>query len=293
MSAPASTAASTSSRRVRPQTFTSGRGRISRSRPAGSSARISAEPMRIASAPASSAAAPCARECTPLSATTAVVCPHARNQVQLRHAVDLECRKVARVDADDLGLEPDRALQLSGVVCLDERLEAELARVRHQGGCALVVDVAQKNEDGVRTRDLRFQEVELFGEESLGQERRRRCSRAALRSSSEPPKRSSTRIEIAAAPAFANCAASWAGSASGRRSPADGDRRLTSAMAPRPGAERALRNRPIRLRRSPARTRSAARVVLLPPRSRAPSGRRRGPRAGRQRGRLPRSPPPR
>jgi hypothetical protein len=74
---------------------------------------------------------------------------------------------------------------------------------------------------------------------------------AALRSPTEPPKRSSTRIEIAPAPAAANCAASRAGSASGLRSPADGERRFTSAMAPSPGPASASRKRPT-TRRPPA-----------------------------------------
>src|ERR671937_431503 len=66
---------------------------------------------------------------------------------------------------------------------------------------------------------------------------------AALRSSNEPPNRSSTRTETAAAPALVNCDASRAGSASGRRSPADGERRFTSAMAASPGAASASRKR--------------------------------------------------
>ena len=61
MSAPASTAASTSSWRVSPQTLTSGRESRSRSFAPGSAACISAVPTSTASAPASSAAAPWAR----------------------------------------------------------------------------------------------------------------------------------------------------------------------------------------------------------------------------------------
>src|SRR5205823_5626824 len=53
---------------------------------------------------------------------------------------------------------------------------------------------------------------------------------------------SSTRTEIAAAPAPANCAASFAGSASGRRSPAEGERRFTSAIACSPGRPSAWAN---------------------------------------------------
>jgi hypothetical protein len=71
-------------------------------------------------------------------------------------------------------------------------------------------------------------------------------SRAARRSSQLPPKRcSSTRIETAAAPAHSYASAIRAGSASGRKSPIDGERRLTSAIARRPGADRASRKRPI------------------------------------------------
>ena len=60
-------------------------------------------------------------------------------------------------------------------------------------------------------------------------------------------------------PPAANCRASDAGSASPRSSPADGERRLISAIAPSPGAARASRN----LTRPPprARTRRAARAV--------------------------------
>ncbi len=68
------------------------------------------------------------------------------------------------------------------------------------------------------------------------------AARAARRSSTVPAKRSSTSTEIAAAPAFANCAASFAGSASGRMSPADGERRFTSAIARRPGCASASAN---------------------------------------------------
>ena len=58
-----------------------------------------------------------------------------------------------------------------------------------------------------------------------------------------------------------------AGSASGRRSPADGERRLTSAIAPSPGALRASRNRPMSLES----TRRAARGARPRRRSRAAS----------------------
>ena len=130
-SAPASAAAATSSSRVRPQTLTSGRESSSRSFAPGSGACISAEPTRIASAPASSAAAPCARVwIAALGDDDAVVreIVALSDEVELRAAVDREGGEVARVDADHRRAERDRALELGGVVRLDERVEAELVR---------------------------------------------------------------------------------------------------------------------------------------------------------------------
>src|SRR5581483_9107552 len=70
------------------------------------------------------------------------------------------------------------------------------------------------------------------------------AARAARRSSRAPPKRSSTRTEIALAPPVAYAGTSSSTSASGRMSPIDGERRLNSAIAARPGPVRASRNRP-------------------------------------------------
>ena len=48
----------------------------------------------------------------------------ARNEAELRLAVDLEGREVAGVDPDHLGLQRERPVELRGVVGLDEELEA-------------------------------------------------------------------------------------------------------------------------------------------------------------------------
>ena len=84
------------------------------------------------------------------------------------------------------------------------------------------------------------------------------------------------------------------GSASGRRSPAEGERRLISAIAPRPGAASASRNRPIRRPPRPGRRRRARRVAPPRRRSRVPPKRFRSPprdprRDHRRRSRLRRS----
>ncbi len=63
------------------------------------------------------------------------------------------------------------------------------------------------------------------------------AARTAARSSSEPPKWSgSVSTEMAAAPPSAYEAATVWGSRPGAMAPADGDRRFTSAITPRPGA---------------------------------------------------------
>ena len=86
-SAPASTAASTSSWRVSPHTLTSGRESSSRSFAPGSGARISVEPTSTAFAPASSAAAACARVCDRrLSAITMRSRGALREQLELARA---------------------------------------------------------------------------------------------------------------------------------------------------------------------------------------------------------------
>ncbi len=96
------------------------------------------------------------------------------DQLELGTPVDLERREVACIDADHLCAEADGALQLSCVVRLDERLETEFVRVIHQGCRTLIVDVAEQDEGSVGTRDLRLQQVQLFGEETFGEKRRRR-----------------------------------------------------------------------------------------------------------------------
>jgi hypothetical protein len=59
-----------------------------------------------------------------LSDDDAVVPRHPCDQLELRGAIDLERRKVTRIDANHLRAESDRALQLVGVVRFDQRLEA-------------------------------------------------------------------------------------------------------------------------------------------------------------------------
>ena len=125
-SAPASTAASTSSWRVSPQTLTSGRRRISRSAAPGSGARISVEPTRTAFAPGELGGGRlCGGRDPALGDQHDRVARREREQLELRRAVDPEGREVARVDADHRGAERDGRGELVGVVRLDERVEAE------------------------------------------------------------------------------------------------------------------------------------------------------------------------
>src|SRR6266516_12991 len=67
-----------------------------------------------------------------------------RDELELPGPVDLEGREVASVDTDHVSVQLDRPFELVGVVRLDERLEAELARVREERRRALVVHIAQQ-----------------------------------------------------------------------------------------------------------------------------------------------------
>ena len=117
--------------RVSPQTFTSGREISSRAsrRDRRAHERRADEDRVGARKLGSRALRPCVDRA--LGDHDAVL-RRARDELELRVAVDVEGRQVARVDADDRRVERHRALQLVGVVRLDERVQPELARVCEQ-----------------------------------------------------------------------------------------------------------------------------------------------------------------
>ena len=140
-------------------------------------------------------------------------------------------------------------------MCLDERVEPERLRVAHQRGAARVVEVAQQQQHRVGP-GLRG------GPEIVRASRRSPWPAAGSRSSPAggaqvvPGARRSARRRAPTSPARRRArrrAPPRATSPSGRRSPADGERRLNSAIAPKPGGESVSTN----LMRSPVRTRSA------------------------------------
>ena len=103
-----------------------------------------------------------------------------RDELELRAPVDREAAEVARVHADDLRLERDRALELLRVVGFDERVQPEPSSLGEQRPCTRVVDVAEQDQRGVGARRLQLGEVGLLGEEALAQQRElRRCARGA------------------------------------------------------------------------------------------------------------------
>ena len=256
---------------------------------------MSVEPTRIASAPASSAAAPCARDSiAALGDDDAVARRRAR---RARAARARSIAKVARSRAlipIDRRVERDRALELLRVVRLDERVEPELVgarqqlarRARRRGRAA---GAARRRR---RPRAARAQLV-LGREESLREQRQRRSPRARRAGRRQvPPKRSSTSIETAAAPAR-----SYAARERGRVGVGPqvaGRRRAALDLGDRgePGPASASREAPIS-RHLAARTRRARRAARRRRPSRPPRARARAPRAGRRRDPPPRSRRPR
>jgi len=74
------------------------------------------------------------------------------DKLKLGVAIDLECREVAGVDPDHRRIELHRALQLVGVVRLDEGVDVELPRVREEPRHCCVVEGAENQQDRVGAR---------------------------------------------------------------------------------------------------------------------------------------------
>ena len=126
-----------------------------------------------------------------------------RDELELRSAVDRERREIARVDPDHGSAERDGPPELGLVVRLDERVEADPVRVPHQRCRRGVVEVAQDQQRGVRTRLAELAQVLLGREEPLARSGTVVADLAAARSATVPAKRSSTSTETALAPCAA------------------------------------------------------------------------------------------
>ena len=99
---------------------------------------------------------------------------------ELRASVDSEGLEVACVDPDRVGAERDSALELAGIVRLDERVHPELPGVGLQPARLVVAEVAEKQEDGIGSGLPELRQLVLGGEEALGEQRQRgRCPRGA------------------------------------------------------------------------------------------------------------------
>ncbi len=192
--------------------MTSGLASSSRSFAPGSAARISAEPTRTASAPASSAAAAWARDSIPLSATTTLF--------------DLEtvCCKVALATRSSWALRSIRNVERSRALIPIGSAPSSIARSSSSAECAstsvsrpsswapAISRVAARSSRS-RSRSRTASAPSLISSSSSPGWRKKPfarsgslvAARAAARSSVEPPKRWSTRTEIAAAPAVSSC----------------------------------------------------------------------------------------
>ncbi len=102
------------------------------------------------------------------------VARRARDQCELRVAVDREVPEVPGVDADDRCVELRRAVELVGVVRLDERVEPEPCGFVEQCGARGVVEIAEQEQHGVGARRTRFLEVLARAEEALREQRQSR-----------------------------------------------------------------------------------------------------------------------
>ncbi len=251
-SAPASTATSTSSWRVSPHTFTSGRESSSRSFAGGSGAlhQRRADEDRVR-----------ARELGGGALRAACGCRSRRSRRRVSRAARATgpscCLRSMRNVERSRALTPTigawRAIALSQlirVVGLDERVQAELVRAARAGArvvassrsrrissTASAPGVAQLERDAPRSRRSPSRAA-VYQSPRERRPDRRSCRRSARRRArrSPPPRPLRSRATISSM------------RAPGRMSPADGERRLNSAIAESPGAASASWKRPIRLR---------------------------------------------
>ena len=241
-SAPASTAASTSSWRVRPQTLTSGRENSSRSFAPGSAARIS-ECRRGRRSRRRAPPRPPAAVCgTALSATTTRSRGALRHQRELSVAVDPEGAEVAGVDADHGRAETGRRARARPRrgpprACRGRR-PADAHEVR--GRC--VAEVAEDEERPSAPASRSSRRCSSVEKKPLARSGRPTADRAARRSSSEPANAFVHENRDRARAAALVRGHDVFDLRSGLMSPADGERRLNSAIAPNPGRASASAN---------------------------------------------------
>ncbi len=102
------------------------------------------------------------------------VARRAGDERELGAPVDGEGAQVAGVQPDRVGAEPDGAVELAGVVRLDERVKADLLREGHERRGARVVQVAEDQQRGVGACLARGAQVVRRREEALGEQRQLR-----------------------------------------------------------------------------------------------------------------------
>ena len=104
--------------------------------------------------------------------------------------VHLERPEVAVVQPDEPGVRRERAIELAGVVDLDERLEADLEGTVHEPRQAPGGMEDREQEDQVRAGGAEDRQLDLLDHEVLGQDRDRRRQRAR-RAGPRPSRRTS------------------------------------------------------------------------------------------------------
>ena len=200
-SAPASTAASTSSWRVRPHTFTSGRRRISRRAAPGSGARMSVEPTRTAFAPASSAAAACARwrsRSRRSGRGRAARAPAARAGRSGRSRRSTRSRALTPIT----GAPSATARRTSSASCASTSVSRPSASASASRAAQAASSRSRRSSSAASAPASRAsRRCSGVEKKPLASSGSATAARAARRSSQVPPKRSSTSTDIARAPA--------------------------------------------------------------------------------------------
>ena len=144
-----------------------------------SSARISVSPTSTASTPTRSSSSSCSRVAMPDSETTVLPAGTSASSSNVRSMSTREVGQVAVVDADHVGVELERDLELALVVDLDEHVEVERARLARAGASSSSrLERGDDQQDRVGAGGRRLVELVGVDDEVLAQDRQVASPRA-------------------------------------------------------------------------------------------------------------------
>ena len=209
-----------------------------------SAARISVSPISTASTPTRSRSSSCSRVESPDSETTVLPAGTSASSSYVRSMSTLKSGEVAVVDAEHVGLDLERGLQLALVVDLDERVEVQRGGLVQQVLQLRQLERGDDQQDRVGARRGRLVELVRVDDEVLAQHGsvRRGARRAQVVERAAEVERLGQHRQRGRAAALVGAHDVGDRSRPRGSAPADGERRLCSAITDTPGRVSASEN---------------------------------------------------